>query len=108
MGLCRQGWGNDQTDREAHDRPLLRPRHRKAVRTMIRTLIEVSAETEWEHSRQLDSALEKLGFEQKQPSRDMWFRDLADALRDRGIEAHAIVEELRGKRMAEDLAASKA
>lgn len=65
---------------------------------MIRTVIEVQAETQWEFEVRLTSALANLGFEPKPSGESVLFRaDLCAALQARGIEPHALVEEYRSK-----------
>jgi hypothetical protein len=63
---------------------------------MIRTLIEVSHENEWQHKRQLEETLAGLGFVPR-PSEDhiRWTDDLHRALDAKGIDVRALVEEYR-------------
>jgi hypothetical protein len=71
----------------------------------IRTLIEVSAEHEWDHERQLKMTLDKLGFEPKrdaQYERDRY--DLFAALRERGIDPVELVQEYRSRLFDEQVA----
>ncbi len=63
---------------------------------MIRTLIEVQAEDPYEHARQLDSALDKIGYVPKPGAEAARFEsDLYRALHARGMAAHKLVEEYR-------------
>ena len=66
---------------------------------MIRTVFEVSAETEWDFERQLDRAMNQIGYE-KTPSPEQveWKRDLFEALAEKGIKPSELVEEYREKR----------
>lgn len=68
----------------------------------IRTLIEVEGKDAYEHSRNLEAALEKLGYEQK-PDRDhvMWMRDLYEVLEEQGIDFRKLIAEKQEKRFAE-------
>jgi S-adenosylmethionine synthetase len=63
---------------------------------MVRTVIEISAETEWDHDRQLRSALDNIGYEQKRS--EEYGRNMADLfaeLRERGLDPEKIIEERR-------------
>lgn len=63
---------------------------------MIRALIEVAAETQWDFDRDLREALGKLGFEPKRDEEHGRFMaHLHAALNERGIEAWKLVEEYR-------------
>ncbi|EKS37807.1 hypothetical protein [Afipia clevelandensis] len=65
---------------------------------MIRALIEIEGKDDWEHSRQLEAALGKLGFEPKKSEDDIrWQRDLWAALNEEGIDIRKLVEAYRQK-----------
>lgn len=65
---------------------------------MIRTLIEVTSETTWDHERNLTGALDKLGFEPKASADHVRFMaDLLGSLADLGLEPNKIVEVYREK-----------
>jgi hypothetical protein len=67
---------------------------------MIRTLIEVTGENDWEHKQKLEKTLGLLGFEPK-PSEDQvhWRRDLYEALEKRGLDPRKLVEDLQAERV---------
>lgn len=65
---------------------------------MIRTLIEIQAENEKDHERQLNKALDQLGYEQKRNADEVaFFHDLAAALRGKGMVPWDLVNRFRGK-----------
>jgi hypothetical protein len=68
---------------------------------MIRTLIEITSETTWDHNSQLRDTLDKLGFEPK-PGADhvRFMNDLWRELADRGLDPQKLVEAQREKRDA--------
>lgn len=68
---------------------------------MIKTMIEVTGETEWEHAKQLDATLAKLGFEPRASKEaESWRRDLFDALIGRGLTPNDLVDEIRKIRLS--------
>ena len=67
---------------------------------MIRTLIEVSSGTEWDFRRQLETTLDKFGFGPKRTAEEQdFYRDLEQALSDRGLNAVELVEEIQKKKL---------
>lgn len=69
---------------------------------MIRTLIEVTAENDWDHASQLKATLDKLGYEPKQSEEHGRFMaELMQELRERELDPHKLVEDRRAKREAE-------
>lgn len=68
---------------------------------MIRTLIEITAENDWDHARNLKATLDKLGYEPKESAESArWRSDLYQALDEKGINVGKLVEEFRGHREA--------
>lgn len=68
----------------------------------VRTLIEVSADTEWDHHRQLTGALDKLGFEPKRGEEyGRFMADLMQELRERDLDPHKLIEDRRARQEAE-------
>lgn len=65
---------------------------------MIRTQIEVEGKDTWEHGRNLESVLDRLGFEPKRdPETVAWQCHLIAALRDKGLEPADLVEDYRAR-----------
>jgi hypothetical protein len=63
---------------------------------MIRTLIEVTADNDWDHRRKLEATLKTLGFEPRPSEDEVRFRsDLYAAILKRGMSAFDLVEEYR-------------
>lgn len=68
---------------------------------MIRTLIEVVGDDEWKHKRELEKALDQLGFKPKDdPDHIRWMDALFQELRDRDLDPMKLVEAQRAKRGA--------
>lgn len=66
---------------------------------MIRTLIEISAESDWEHASQLKATLDKLGYEPKASAdHGRFMADLMSELHERGLNPVEMVEGRRAKR----------
>ncbi len=65
---------------------------------MIRTVIEVQGADDWEHSRQLNATLEKLGFEPKKSEDQVrWYHDFWAAFNEAGLDAALMIESYRKK-----------
>lgn len=68
----------------------------------VRTLIEISAETEWDHAAQLKATLDKLGYEPKAgEEHGRWMAELWDVFREQNIDPHKLIEERRARIQAE-------
>jgi len=68
---------------------------------MIRTLIEVTGETEWEHKQQLEATLDKLGYQPKDTADHIRFMgDLWQEMQERGLRPQELAEAQRKKREA--------
>jgi len=71
---------------------------------MIRTLIEVTADTQWDYEKQLTATLDKLGYEPKRSlEQEHYMIDLHQVLRERDLDPHKLVEEYRAKLFSERL-----
>ncbi len=71
---------------------------------MIRTLIEVVGQNEHEHRSKLREALHNLGYVPKESPEDIsWRYQLYEALRERGLNPHNLVEERRDRLLNEQL-----
>lgn len=65
---------------------------------MIRTVIEVEGKDDWEHSRQLQATMERLGFQPRKSDDDIrWDRDFWAAFNEAGLDAGLLVETYRKK-----------
>ena len=63
---------------------------------MIRTMVEVDGKDEWEFEKNLNAALDKLGFQPKStPDETDWRRDLYRGMVAKGLEPQTIVDEYR-------------
>ena len=66
---------------------------------MIRLLIEVTEAAQWDFDKNLRETLDRLGFEPKRSAEQWAFMDdLHAALRERDLEAWALVEDYRGRK----------
>lgn len=60
---------------------------------MIRTVIEVSGETQWEFEGKLKTTLSALGYAKRDEGEISFYHHLAEALREINIDPHKLVEE---------------